>query len=393
MKRFPKTIAIIPARGGSKRLPRKNLLSLCGVPLVARTIGHALAARAVSEVYVSTDDAKIAAAARGAGADVIRRPRALAGDRASSESALLHALNERNRRGLPDPELVVFLQCTSPARRAGDIDAAVRTLVRRGADSLFSCCRSRKFLWKGTRRGPEPLNYDFRRRPREQEIDQFEENGSIYVFRPRVLRRFKNRLGGKMAIYEMDPWSSFQLDTPDDARLLEWIIARGDSGGLRWPGRVKLVVFDFDGVMTDNTAALSGNGRESVRVSRGDGLGIGLLRKAGVPMIVLSKETDPVVSSRCAKLKLPCFQGVGEKEAFLKKYLAGARIDPANVVYVGNDVNDIGCLKLVGLPVAVAGAHPAVFSEARLVLSRPGGRGAVREFCDRLLAHLGRHPG
>ena len=117
MMSIPYAIALIPARGGSKRIPRKNLLPLAGLPLVAHSIRHAIAAHAVSEVYVSTDDPEIADVARTFGAEVVMRPTELAGDQATSESALLHALDDRARRGLPDPELVVFLQPTSPVRR------------------------------------------------------------------------------------------------------------------------------------------------------------------------------------------------------------------------------------------------------------------------------------
>src|SRR5437868_3714304 len=131
----PAIIAIIPARGGSKRLPGKNLRRLAGLPLVVHSIRHALRAAAVSETYVSTDDEEIARVSLAEGATVARRPPELATDQATSESALLHVLDERKKQGLPDPDLVVFLQCTSPWRRAGDIDGAIAALVEAGADS------------------------------------------------------------------------------------------------------------------------------------------------------------------------------------------------------------------------------------------------------------------
>jgi N-acylneuraminate cytidylyltransferase len=219
-------LAIIPARGGSKRVPRKNLLPLAGRPLIAHSVEQACAATRVHSVVVSTDDDEIAKVARECGAEVSIRPPALATDRATSESALLHVLDERADRGLPDPDLVVFLQCTSPVRRAGDIDGAVDHLLDRGADSLLSACENTRFLWGIDASGqPFPYNYDFRKRCREQDLEpQFQENGSIYVFRPWVLRELGNRLGGRMAIYEMDYWSSFQIDTPDDVALIEWIL-------------------------------------------------------------------------------------------------------------------------------------------------------------------------
>jgi YrbI family 3-deoxy-D-manno-octulosonate 8-phosphate phosphatase len=388
----PGPIAVIPARGGSKRVPGKNLLPLAGLPLVAHTIHHALAARSVEEVIVSTDDAEIAAVARGYGADVVERPPELASDEATSESALLHVLDERAGRGLSDPELVVFLQCTSPVRRKDDIDGAVETLRAGGFDSLFSACATHALVWERAGGEVRPVNWDHTRRLREQDrAPQLIENGSIYVFRPEILREHGNRLAGLIGVYEMDVWSSFQIDTPDDVALVEWILKRpGYAPPIDWPDQLELVVFDFDGVMTDNTLVVTDSGAEAVTSHRGDGWGIARLREAGMPMLVLSTETNPVVSARCEKLGIPCEQDVGDKASFLAEHLARNGIDATHVAYVGNDENDLGCLALVGLPVVVADAEPVAVAAAKLVLSRPGGRGAVREFCDLVLARIGR---
>jgi N-acylneuraminate cytidylyltransferase len=381
-------VAIIPARGGSKRVESKNLLVVGGRPLLEHTINHALGARSVDEVYVSTEDDQIAAVAIRAGAQVIDRPEALAGDSASSEAALLHALDELRRRDGPDPELVVFLQCTSPVRRNDDVDSAVHALRAAGADSLFSATENRDLLWRMGSGGPEPLNYSPDKRLREQDMHpQVRENGSIYVFRPEVLRRDGHRLGGRTAVYEMDWWSSFQLDDPAHRSLLDWILRQPEfCPPVRWPPQVALVVFDFDGVMTDNAVFVDDNGNESVRCDRADGWGVARLRDRGIPMLVLSTETHPVVAARASKLGVPCLQGVSDKAASLTAHLQAGGIEPSDVVFVGNDVNDLGCLDLVGLPVAVADAHPAVLARAALVLERSGGRGAVRELCDLLLA-------
>jgi N-acylneuraminate cytidylyltransferase len=384
----PHVIAIIPARGGSKRIPGKNLMAVAGRPLVAHSISHAQASRLVSEVYVSTESDEIAAVARAHGAQVITRPQELAGDEATSESALLHVLDERNRQGLPDPDLVVFLQCTSPVRHADDIDRAVEKLVDEEADSLFSACENNRLIWALKDGQPYSLSYDYHSRRREQDMEvQYRENGSIYVFRPEVLRKHGNRLGGRIAVYEMDYWSSFQIDAGEHAELIEWVLRRpGYRSEPEWPKNLGLVVFDFDGVMTDNGVEVNEHGDETVRCDRGDGWGIGRLRDAGVPMVVLSTEEHPVVAARCRKLKLPCVQGCSDKVASLTTLLAEKSIDPADVIYVGNDVNDLGCLRMVGMPVAVADAHPEVIAASKFVLTKKGGRGAVREFCDLLLA-------
>lgn len=210
-------IAIIPARGGSKRIPRKNLLPFAGKPLVIHSVEDALGARLVHRTIVSTDDAEIAAVSREAGAEVIDRPAELAGDTATSESALVHVLDVIRQRGEREPDLVVFLQCTSPQREPADIDAAIALLENTGADSLLSATRCRRYLWHMKDGNAVPFNYDYRKRWREQDFpEQFMENGSIYVFRPSVLRDGNNRLGGKIVIYEMNEESKLQIDVPED---------------------------------------------------------------------------------------------------------------------------------------------------------------------------------
>ena len=149
-----------------------------------------------------------------------------------------------------------------------------------------------------------------------------------------------------------------------------------------WPDRLALVVFDFDGVMTDNTVLIGRDGEELVRCNRSDGWGIARLSEAGTAMLVLSTERNPVVMARCVKLGLECEHGLEDKASRLREILHQRNIDPAQVAYLGNDENDLGCLDLVGLAVVVADAHPSVLDKADLVLQRKGGEGAVREFCD-----------
>jgi N-acylneuraminate cytidylyltransferase len=217
---MPRVLCIIPARGGSKRIPGKNLVKVGGLPLVVHSIRHALESKRVDRVVISTDDSEIAKISKRAGAGVVLRPPEISGDAATSESALLHALDT-----VGDPDIVVFLQPTSPVRRSFDIDRAIAQLERQKLDSLFSACANNKLLWRLPPSGPASLNYDYRKRKREQEFPpEFRENGSIYVFRPAVLRRHHNRLGGRMGIYVMPEWASFQLDQPWEARLLTWIL-------------------------------------------------------------------------------------------------------------------------------------------------------------------------
>ncbi len=388
-------LALVPARGGSKGIPRKNIQPLAGKPLLAYTIEHARQTPAITRVVVSTDDAEIAAIAQQYGAEVVWRPVEISGDDASSESALLHALDYlRDTEGY-EPDLVVFLQATSPLRQPDDIQKAIETLQREQADALFSACAVHGFIWRREGKRLSSLSYDYRNRPRRQEMggEDLLENGSIYVFKPAMLRQYGNRLGGKIAVYRMHPLDSFQVDEPDDLQLIEQLLPLRNRQPRPRLATIRLLVLDFDGVLTDNRALVDEEGRESVWVNRSDGWGIARLKEAGVEVIVLSSETNPVVAARCRKLGIEYRQAEEHKEAVLQQLVASRGLTMQQVAYVGNDVNDLGCMRLAGVSVAVADAHPDVLQAAHLILSRPGGRGAVRELCDWILAERQRGQG
>ena len=218
-------VAVIPARGGSKGIPRKNIRLLAGKPLIVHTIEQARQSRWVTETVVSTDDSQIASVSEAAGATVVHRPADISGDQASSESALIHAIHSLLQRGRSLPDLTVFLQCTSPVRRPGDLDAAVATLMQKGADSLLSVSPSHRFLWTEEGGEARPINYDFQNRPRRQDMEpQYMENGSIYVFRTQALLNSGNRLSGKVALYPMDEEAAVDIDSMLDMKLAELIL-------------------------------------------------------------------------------------------------------------------------------------------------------------------------
>jgi CMP-N,N'-diacetyllegionaminic acid synthase len=216
----PTIVCIIPARGGSKGVHHKNIKLLIGKPLITHTIEQVKEAKYDLHLYVSTDDSEIADIASHSGSKVIMRPKELSGDLATSESALVHALNQIK---LEDTiEYIVFLQCTSVFRTSADIDAAIDLIICERADSLLSVVASHRFLWRVSEDGAESINYDFNHRPRRQDMDvQYQENGSIYIFKPWVLKELNNRLGGKIVLYEMDERSACDIDTEMDFKLAE----------------------------------------------------------------------------------------------------------------------------------------------------------------------------
>jgi len=220
-------LAIIPARGGSKGILGKNLRPLNGKPLLVFTIEQARQTPQIARIVVSTDDPQTGQIAFEYGAEVVWRPLEISGDTASSESAILHTLNFLAEKEGYEPDLVVFLQCTSPIRHPDDIDKAITTLKNQQADSLVSVVRVFTWLWRIVDGVPQSFNYDYQRRLRRQERPpEFNENGSIYIFKPWVLRQFRNRLGGKIALYEMDEWSNIDIETLTDFELAEWTLNR-----------------------------------------------------------------------------------------------------------------------------------------------------------------------
>ena len=382
------TLAIIPARGGSKGIPRKNVRPLAGLPLIAYNIQQALRSRFVNRLVVSTDDAEIAAVAQDYGAEVVWRPVEISGDTASSESALLHVLETLQEKEGYYPDILVFLQCTSPLTLAEDIDETVQALLDQDADTALAVIPFHYFLWRQTGEDAIGINHDKSVRPlRQQRQPQYLETGAVYVMRAPGFLQKRHRFFGKTAIYVMPAERRLEIDDPVDFEVAE-VLMRAQAArqnGARLPEQIDALVLDFDGVFTDDKVYVSQEGLESVRCSRSDGMGIGMLKQTGLPIWVLSTEVNPVVRARADKLGIPVRQGLKDKGQALQHLMQEQGYDPAQVVYVGNDVNDLPCLRLVGCPVAVADAHPAVLAQAALVLAHPGGDGAIREICDLIM--------
>ncbi|MCF3145865.1 acylneuraminate cytidylyltransferase [Streptomyces platensis] len=404
----PTVVAVIPARGGSKGVPAKNLAAVGGVPLVARAVRECRAARLVTDVVVSTDDAGIAAAARGAGAVVVRRPGDIAGDTATSEAAVLHAMDAYEAEQGASVDAVLLVQCTSPFIVREDIDGVAAAVVEGGADSALTVAPFHGFVWRDAAEdagldtadtgspadaalpaGGYGVNHDKSFRPRRQDRPQdLLETGAAYGMDAAGFRAAGHRFFGRTELVRTDPARVLEIDDPHDlarARALAPLLDAPRPGALPTLDDIDAVVLDFDGTQTDDRVLIDADGREIVAVHRGDGLGIAALRKAELKLLILSTETNPVVAARARKLQVPVLHGIDRKDLALKQWCEEAGIAPERVLYVGNDVNDLPCFDLVGWPVAVANAHDVVRGAARAVTATPGGSGAIREIAAWLL--------
>jgi len=403
-------LAVIPARGGSKGIPRKNIKLFAGYPLISYSIAAALQSQSVTRVIVSTEDEEIAAVARQFAAETpFIRPVELAQDQTPDLPVFEHALKWLKENENYSPDLVIQLRPTSPIRPRQCVDEAVALLQQHPeADSVRGVVPSGQNPYKMWRLNgkdqpmtpllelegvAEPFNS-----PRQALPPTYWQTGHIDVIRPRVILEQASMSGKKILPYIIDARYTVDMDTPFDWQRYEWLVRNGDldmvdpaSRRRKFPPKISLVVMDFDGVLTDNMVYVDENGIEKVATSRGDSMGIRLVRESTpIEFMVISTEVNPVVTTRCDKLKLEVFQGIKDKPGVLRNIMQQKGIPAEEIVFIGNDVNDLGCLELAGYAVVPADAEPKVIRSADLVLNRKGGRGAVREFCDMLLERFGK---
>lgn len=399
-------LAIIPARGGSKGIPRKNIRNFAGYPLIAYSISAGLKSELVTRVIVSTDDDEIAAVAREFGAETpFIRPSVFAEDNTTDLPVFEHALKWLAENENYHPDVVIQLRPTSPIRPVDCVDDAIRILLDNPeADSVRGVVpagQNPHKMWRlldGENAAmqnllnvdgiAEPFNA-----PRQILPPVFWQTGHIDAIRPRAILEQKSMTGEKIFPLIIAPEYTVDIDNLSDWARYEWLVKFGDLDFVSprnarrfMPEPVSALFLDFDGVLTDNRVWTDEAGKETVVASRGDGFGIAMLKKAGIEVIVISKERNPVVAARCKKMDVPYVQGVDDKEGILKREQAKRKLDPSQTIFVGNDLNDLPAFPLVGWGVAVSDAMPEVLAQADFVLSKKGGHGAVRELCDLILS-------
>ena len=401
-------LAVIPARGGSKGIPRKNIRDFAGYPLIAYSIAAATQSKLVTRTIVSTDDEEIAAVARQYGAETpFLRPAEFAQDNTTDLPVFQHVLSWLKENEGYVPDVVIQLRPTSPVRPLTCVDDAINLLLSHpDADSVRGVVEADQCPYKmwlidtsngtmspliGVESIPEAYNA-----PRQKLPKAFWQIGHIDAIRPRAIVD-QNSMSGKVIMpLIMDPRFTVDLDNLRDWRQGEQLVKEGglqmvDPANQRrsLPEKVSLLVMDFDGVLTDNRVWVNDKGEESIAANRSDSLGLSILKeKTGIESLVISKERNLVVEARCRKMQVPVMQAVDDKAAALKKVMVEKGLTSVEVIYMGNDTNDLPCFPIVGYTVVPADAHPQVARQADLVLTLNGGHGAVRELCDILLSRL-----
>ncbi len=401
-------LALIPARGGSKGIPRKNIRSFAGYPLIAWSIAAAKQSSLVTRVIVSTDDEEIAAVAREWGAETpFLRPAELAQDKTTDLPVFEHALKWLKEVEGYRPDVVIQLRPTSPIRPHTMLDDAIRILLEHDdADCVRGVVPAAQNPFKMWRFHGEnkPLNPLLKvegiaepyNAPRQILPPVYWQTGHIDAIRIATITQKKSLTGEVIYPLLIDPKYTVDIDTPADWAKYEALVYSGlemvSPGNPRraMPENIKLILCDFDGVITDNRVITDQDGRESVSASRSDSMHIKTLREKGIELMILSSEPNPVVLARAKKIGLEAIHGVGmqDKGRVMREVLAQKNLKAENVIYLGNDLNDLPCFEIAGWSVAVADAYPEVIRAADHVLTKNGGHGAVRELCEIVLSKI-----
>ena len=385
-------IAFIPAMCGSNSIPLKNIKPICGRPLLYWTAKAACECKDIDLVYIATDSPKIREVAEGfrqeAGEGIWEKIRVVdrsgqsADDRASTETAMLEFA------GAYGFDNIVLVQATSPMLRASDLEGGFALFRQPDTDSVLSVVRQRRFLWREDGRTAVPVNYDVFHRPRRQEFDGYlMENGAFYITSKENLLTYQNRISGNIKTYEMEEDTAYELDEPDDWVIVGALMERKGFGAEErdMPSGVKMFLTDCDGCLTDGGMYYSEHGDELKKFNTKDGMGFSFLREKGILTGVITGEDVELNRRRVEKLKLDIYKpGCRDKASAIKELCRQHRIRLEEVVYVGDDVNDLEVIQMVGFGCCPADAVPQVKAAAKYIAAAKGGEGVIREIIERL---------
>jgi N-acylneuraminate cytidylyltransferase len=334
----------------------------------------------VDRVVLATDGDEIAAVVEGFALDkvsVYRRNAENASDTASTESVMLEYIGQENLQG---HDLFILAQATSPFTQAKHFQEALGQLKESGADSLLSVVRQKRFFWNA---GGASMNYDYRNRPRRQDFDgMLMENGAFYISTVQKIVEAKNRLSGKISCYEMPEYTGLELDEEVDWTMGEVLMAQYHPEEKEPDySKIKLVLSDVDGVLTDAGMYYSELGDELKKFCTYDGMAFRLMQEQGIKVGIVTAEDRALNRRRADKLKLDFqFHGVKNKLVLVEELIGKLGVRWDEVAYVGDDLNDVEVLSRVGFPVCPANAQRKVLKvPGVLKMKSSGGGGVIRE--------------
>lgn len=379
-KRKMKIIGFVPVRCGSKSIPMKNIRKFFGKPLVYWCLNALQNSNKIDEIIVATDCEQIKTTVLNfnfSKVSVYNREKENAADHSSTESVILEFLAKNNYR---KKDLFVLVQATSPFIQLYDIDKSIKQYISEKADSLISCVRTKRFFWN--KKGFS-INYDYKNRPRRQDFEGiFMENGMLYINKVGNIARDKNRLSGKISIYEMPYYTSLELDQEEDWIQGELIMKKYFYKPLLQ--KIKLLITDVDGVLTDAGMYYTELGDEIKKFNTQDGKAFEILNKSGIKTAILTSEKTQLVERRAKKIRVDyLYQDVKDKLNVAKEICKKENITLSDVAFIGDDLNDLELL----LNVQVAAIPKNAVNKLQEIptfihLSKSGGEGVVREFVD-----------
>ena len=376
-------IAFIPARGGSKSIPEKNIKYFCGKPLIFWNLQE-LQNSNTDKIVVATDSEKIKNIVNSfnfSKVSVYDRSNENSQDISSTESVMLEYINSIS---LSDTDTFMLVQATSPFTQKNHFNEGLELFEK--YDSVLSCCESKRFSW----RDGKSLNYDIYNRPRRQDFEgTLIENGAFYISSVSDIKKTKNRISGDIATYKMPEFTYTEIDEPED-----WIVAESLMKKFilkdKTPdfSKIKIFLSDVDGVLTDAGMYYTENGDEFKKFCTYDGMGFQLLQKTGVKVGILTTEDRELNRRRAKKLGLDFdFHGAKDKLQIVKDLCEKENISLDEIAYIGDDVNCFELLSNAGVSACPINAVSKIKSIPNIIqLKRSGGDGVVREFVELILS-------
>lgn len=379
-----KIVAFLPLRGGSKSIPDKNIKLMAGKPLAVWALESVQQSHLIDEVVVSTDSDKIRRIITpfaGKKTRIIGRSIESASDIAPTEKALLEFANDS------EFDDIVLFQATSPLLHADYISDAIVRFSNSKADSMVSVTKQHIFLWENQDTDAVfPLNYDPCKRPRRQDSSGvLVENGAFYITKRDVLLKYGCRIGGKIIPYILPKECMFEVDDELDWNVVENILLQHQKRQFKNKSNIKLIISDVDGVLTDGGMYYSASGELCKKFNTRDGMAVELARKNGIDVVFVTGELSEIVIQRGKKLNVETYVGIKDKLPCVNEIVLKKRIKSENVIYIGDDLNDIEVINHLVFSVCPLDAALKIKTAASMIANVKGGGGVLRWVVDFIL--------